>query len=238
MNKENIMKPGSFSHLFAGAGLGLLIGLIIGLSVSPVVQVILGALASLLGAFLGLQDGRPSGQEGENAQEGYNRTVIRTKMTGLRIGSFGFAVAIGILLGIYFRTHGTLSVSIGQEVEQWTKAGYSAEDARKYVVFERLGINPQTGSVETTTETQKSKLTALFSALDQAEDLCKDLNPEEFGYDVSEILYAYRQKEDITTLTELADIIEKAPVDKQLETLQVLWEGICKVAEEKKAQNQ
>lgn len=238
MSKENIGKPDSFSHIFAGAGLGLLIGLIIGLSVSPVVQVILGALASLLGAFLGLQDGKPSSQDGENAQEGYRQAMIRTKMTGLRIGSFGFAVAIGILFGIYFRTHDVLSIPVEKQVEQWTKAGYSAEDARKFVVFQRLGINPQTGAIEAPTETQKSKLTVLYSALDHAEDLCHDLNPEEFGYDVSEILYAYRQKEDINTLTDLADIIEKSPTDKQLELLQALWEGICKAAAEKKNQDQ
>jgi hypothetical protein len=227
MSKERIEHTGSFPAIFAGAGMGLLVGLIIGMSVSPVVQVILGALASLLGAFLGLQDGKLSGQE----TEGEQNAVVKNRITSLRVGSFGFAVALGILCGIYFRTHDVLSMSVEQQVKQWTNAGYTPEEARKLVAFQKLGINPQTGAVEAVSDLQKKGVTALYNVQDHAEDLCSDLNPELFGYDVAEILIAYRNKEDIETFTDLADIIERIPADKQLDTLQALWEGICELAQ-------
>jgi hypothetical protein len=227
MSKERIGQAGSFPAIFAGAGMGTLVGLIIGLSVSPVVQVILGALASLLGAFLGLQDGKLSSQENEEGQG----AIVKNKITSLRVGSFGFAVAIGIFCGIYFRTHDVLSIPIGQQVKQWTDAGYAPEEARKLVAFQKLGINPETGTVEATSDLQKKGVTALYNVQDHAEDLCSDLNPEAFGYDVAEVLVAYRTK-DLETFSDLADIVERIPADKQLDTLQALWEGICELAQQ------
>ncbi len=224
MSDEQVMKPRSFPQIFAGAGMGLLVGLIIGLSVSPVVQVILGALASLLGAFLGLQDWKIS-EQGATLQDGANQAMIKATLTGLRMGSFGFAVAAGILLGIFFRTHGVLSVPVEQEVAKWIEAGYSADYARKLVAFEKLGINPETGTVEATTALQNKGQTVLFSDLD-AQKLCDDLEPSQYGENIETILEAYRAYGD-DAVVNLAGMIEKMPPDQQLPLHFAVWEVIC-----------
>lgn len=223
----------SGAQIFAGAGLGLLVGLIIGLSVSPVVQTILGVMGSLLGAFLGLQDGKVVESGDETAQTG---AMLKAKMTALRMGSFGFVLALGIVLGMYIRTHEVFSMSITQEMARWTNAGYSTEEARKLVAFRRLGINPQTGAAEAPTEIQKSTQSVLYSATEHAENLCNELNPADFGNVPEEILNAYRAKKDSETLTDLANILSQVPADKQLEVLQTIWEGLCKLANTPKNQ--
>lgn len=116
-----------FGQLFAGSGLGLLVGVLVGLSSSPVVSAVVGALAAgmvtLLGFVRSPKDGEASYTEG---------SVIR-------LGSFGLACAAAVLLGLYIRTHNWLSPSIADQVSEIQKAGYSADDARKWVAYRNIG---------------------------------------------------------------------------------------------------
>ena len=49
---HGIENRAGYTHLFSGAGIGLLIGSLIGLSLSPVVGTVIGGLVALLAAFL------------------------------------------------------------------------------------------------------------------------------------------------------------------------------------------
>lgn len=117
-------------QLFAGAGLGLLVGILVGLSASPVVSVILGSIAAGLVTLLGFVS-----KEDTAAGQG---SVVR-------LGSFGVACAIAVVVGIFVRTHNVASPSISQQVEEIRKAGYSAEEARRWVAYRNLGANLDAG---------------------------------------------------------------------------------------------
>src|SRR5210317_265367 len=99
-----------YSQVFSGIGIGLLLGIIIGLSASPVVKTILGALSGLLAAFLGLQESLFSKQE-----EDINKVNNRIYLNSIRAGSFGIATVIALLIGMYMRTHGVLSITIEKQ---------------------------------------------------------------------------------------------------------------------------
>lgn len=143
-----------FSSIYAGIGFGLLLGLIMGLSVSPTVKVVLGALTSILGALLGL--------ENKIGKSGNDQSAIERN---LKLGSFGFAVVIGILCGIYVRTHNAFSPSITEKVQTWLDAGYDSASARKYVAYELLKIDPLTGAATDTSSFMQMKgQSALFNA--------------------------------------------------------------------------
>ncbi|UPG72699.1 hypothetical protein MVG78_00405 [Roseomonas gilardii subsp. gilardii] len=113
-----------WTEVLAGAGLGCLMGLMLGLAATPVVASALAALTALLAAFFGLV----------KAEDSPDRA--------LRIGSFGAACSLALLLGLGLRTHDLLSPSIRAEVRQWTDAGFEEKEARAMVAFQRLGIAP------------------------------------------------------------------------------------------------
>ncbi len=90
----------AFVSVFSGVGIGIMVGLLMGLAApasagaKTVVGIFIGAVGVGLAALLGLND----------------RHFSTAK--GLRIGSFGLAVAISALSGIYVRDHGLLSRSL------------------------------------------------------------------------------------------------------------------------------
>lgn len=220
---------GNAINVFSGLGMGLLVGIIVGLSVSPVVSIILGALASLLAAFLGLQEGGAAATE-----EGL---MSKLKVNGLRIGSFGFACVGGILLGLFFRSSDMFSDSIQDEVAKWTKAGYSAAEARQFVVWKKLGIQPKDAQVQIS-EVQKAQSSALFGTLGDL-NLCNKISLENLGNDPSEVLRVYRnlykpgveraENALYQKLGALADKIERLPAEQQIETLKALEEVLCEL---------
>jgi hypothetical protein len=114
-------------QLFAGTGLGLLVGILVGLSSSPVVAVVVGALAAGMVTLLGFA--RPA-KDGDTA---YAEGSV------YRLGSFGVACAIAVLLGLYVRTHNWTSPSIADQVSEVQKAGYSPDDARRWVAYKNVG---------------------------------------------------------------------------------------------------
>jgi uncharacterized protein (DUF1810 family) len=219
---------GNAINVFSGLGMGLLVGIIVGLSVSPVVSIILGALTSLLAAFLGLQG------EGGATEEGI---MSKLKLNGVRIGSFGFACVAGILFGLFMRSSNPFADSIDAQVAKWTKAGYSPTEARQYVAWQTLGIQPKETQVQIT-DVQKAQSGSLFGTLADL-DLCNKISSERYGNDPSEILRVYRglykpEVEDekntlFQKLGSLADAIERLPADGQIKTLKAVEEVLCEL---------
>lgn len=112
------------AELISGGGLGLLVGFLLGLSVSQAVGGVIAALAALLGAFLGLSG-------------------TQTSDRAWRIGAFGLFCVAGVALGLTVRAGGLLSPSVAGEIGAWTAAGYSPDQARALVAFQRLGVKPE-----------------------------------------------------------------------------------------------
>lgn len=164
--------------ILSGIGMGLLLGVIMGLSVSEVVKVIFGILTAMLGAFLGFDKRSFAGMEAAE----YQKEKENTLFTALRAGWFGLAVVAGIFLGMYVRTQEVFTISVSESVKQYTKAGYAPEEARKLVLFQRLGINPTTGELGPVTEVQRAHQSNLFSA-EQAQELCGATDPDQWNND-------------------------------------------------------
>jgi hypothetical protein len=202
--------------IFAGMGLGGALGLIVGLSVTPVVSVLVGGLTSLLAVFLGLQGGDDA-----------PAALKAVRLNGPRIGGFGLALAAGVLAGLFIRTTEPFTEPVALSVERWTAAGYPAERARELVVFERTGILPPDAETDAaiTEQAARTRSTALFSDLANV-NLCRELDPDGFGRNVSEGLYTYRIR-DNETLNRLADAVEAMPEDAQMPALDMLGQLFC-----------
>ncbi len=207
-------REGAGIQIFSGLGLGLFVGTIVGLSVSPVVSTILGALASVLAAFLSLQGG-------EATDEGW---FSRLKMNGLRIGSFGLACVLGIFCGLFARSQDVFSSTLQEQIAKWTMAGYSKEEARQYVLYQKLGLVPEGRQVQLN-EVQKAQSSSLFGEL-SAIDLCYELDPSRYDQEAQKILSAFR-RQDHEKLTRLADQIQNLPAEQQTAVLTSVWEVLC-----------
>lgn len=154
-------------QLFAGGGLGLLVGVLVGLSASPVVSVILGSIAAGLATLLGfVSKEEPAYGEG---------SVVR-------LGSFGVTCAIAVVLGVFLRTHNIASPSISQQVEEIRKAGYSPEEARRWVAYRNLGVNLNAASTgekpHETASIVPAASSVLFSGNDRGE--CRHFDTTEY----------------------------------------------------------
>jgi hypothetical protein len=169
-----------FSQLFAGTGLGLVVGFLVGLSTSPVVSVVVGALAAGMVTFLGF------------TRSGKDVGVAYDSGSTLRLGAFGIACAASVLVGLFVRTHNWLSPSISDQVAEVRKAGYSDEEARRWVAEKNIGA-PFTSS-----ETHVASLKAsdggaigsvLFSSGNSGE--CQHFDTNRYK-DVPEHLYALK----------------------------------------------
>lgn len=223
MNELRLKTLDAFIHIFSGFGIGLLVGILLGLSVTPVVGIVVGSLAAVLAVFLGLKD---------NLKQEINAIRnFQIQINALRAGSFGVAVVLGILLGLYLRTNETLSQAVEKQVQQWTKAGYDTTYARQLVVYQKLGINPTTGEIDKLNEIVKTKVSALMSDK-QHQDLCNQIDPIRYGNDPQQILYVLK-KSNTKQLIQLAETIEKyVPAEHQLEILEAIRGVICTLKEQ------
>ena len=107
--------------------MGLLVGILVGLSSSPVVSIVIGALATGMITLLGFV---PGGKGGEAAYAG-GSTV--------RLGSFGFACTVAVLLGLGIRTYNWASPSIAEQIQKVEQAGYTPDEARRWVAYRNIG---------------------------------------------------------------------------------------------------
>ncbi|MBK7172321.1 MAG: hypothetical protein IPH84_03605 [Bacteroidales bacterium] len=180
MEKDERKLLGSIQRatILSGIGMGLLLGVIMGLSVSEVVKVIFGILTAMLGAFLGFDKRSFAGMESAE----YQKEKENTLFTALRAGWFGIAVVAGIFLGMFVRTQEVFTISVAKSVKDYTDAGFAPDHARKLVLFQRLGIDPNTGELGPVTEVQRAHQSNLFSA-EQAQELCGATDPDQWNND-------------------------------------------------------
>ncbi len=129
MSASQAPRPPLAAEIAAGAGLGLLVGLLLGLSVAQIVGGVVATLSALLAGFLGLA--APAGAPDRS----------------WRIGAFGAFCAAGVLLGLSIRSGAWLAPSIASDVRAWQQAGYSQEQARAFVAFQRLGLKPDNATI-------------------------------------------------------------------------------------------
>jgi hypothetical protein len=172
-------------QLFAGTGLGLLVGILVGLSSSPVVSVVVGALAAGMVTLLGF------------ARSATNDQPSLTEGSVVRLGSFGVACTAAVIFGLFIRTHNWISPSIAEQVSEVQKAGYTAEEARRWVSYKNIGTStPGTTSDGSAASTHSTGATAsvagsvLFSGANEGE--CQHFDTNRYK-DTQEHLYALRQ---------------------------------------------
>jgi hypothetical protein len=160
-------------QLFAGTGLGILVGLLIGLSSSPVVATVVTALAAGMITLLGFNT-KPDDPQ--------NRTFLRA--SAWRLGSFGMACGIFVLVGLYVRANDVLSPSPKQEILRLSNAGFSPEEARRWVLVKHLGASP--GQPEAAKGTGVGS-SVLFAG--EGADDCRALDPANYQNAREQIAY-------------------------------------------------
>lgn len=159
-------------QIFAGTGLGILLGLLVGLSASPVVSTVVAALSAGLIALLGF-----SKTTGEHTKSVLDHGSM------WRLGSFGFACAIGVLLGLLVRTNNILTPAISKQISQLTEAGYSPIEARQWVARRNFGGEPSSETSASATHDGSGKeatpaASVLFAS--PSNDDCQAFDPDKW----------------------------------------------------------
>ncbi|MBW4891579.1 hypothetical protein KXQ82_17770 [Mucilaginibacter sp. HMF5004] len=208
-NDQKLFKSIKRATILSGIGMGLLLGIIMGLSVSEVVKVIMGAMTAILGAFLGFDKQSFTGIGNEE----YQKIEENRLFTALRAGWFGLAVLVGIISGMYIRTHEVFTPTVSANVKQWTDAGYSEDYARKLVAYQRLGINPSTGAVGPITDAGKILQSNLFST-EQVRSLCNDLDTDPYNKNWADYK-KHLLSLNISVISSLTTVIEQNVTDNE-----------------------
>jgi hypothetical protein len=151
-------------EILSGVGIGLLVGVLIGMSTSEVVGTVVAALTALLAAYFGL-----TGSKAGTGEAGGGRLA--------RIAAFGIAAVIGVVGGLYARTHGILGRSVAEHVSEWQEAGYDSIAARHLVVYERTGLIPPDWGAEQAGEPNRGQSPYLFA---EAVGKCDQIVPENY----------------------------------------------------------
>jgi hypothetical protein len=167
-------------QILSGAALGAITGLLIGLSVSPVVATVLGSITAALGALLGFQNANEAAARGSD----------------VRLAFFGFSCAIALFVGLYLRTHNSLSpkrpevtsASLDREFKIWRSLpGISDEQASSLVIYRYLNIVPSSmqigGVAPEATEQVRAANTFLFAAKRSGNVECNYFDPGYFADD-------------------------------------------------------
>jgi hypothetical protein len=159
-----------------GGALGLCVGTLMGMTTAPVVGTVVGALAALFATIFGVKD--------------------QDLSSFARIGGFGVFCVLGVVGGIYLRAHNSLGISAGQEVAEWTAAGFKEDVARSIVLYKQLGVVVgANGQLTTTPRAEKIvaqpslTMTTLSS---RSGDECADMAPSRFGDDPEKIVQSYK----------------------------------------------
>jgi hypothetical protein len=160
----------SLSTVVAGLSTGLLLGLLVGLSSSPVVAALIGAVVTIASAILGLKDGAPADE---------HTSALRAAASRRRWGAAGLCLAciFGMFFGLSLRARDAFAAPPVMQVEAWTKAGYSPQEARAIVALRTAGLVPKDATVRAATPADAAHTSALFAG---AADKCTDLDPD--GY--------------------------------------------------------
>lgn len=114
--------------VISGIAVGSVVGLLLGLSASPVVSATVGALLALAVTFLGL-----------GASVG---PVAVSPASSRKLLAFCAGLVVFLAVGVEARTFEVLGPSPQAQVQVWTHAGFTPQQARSLVVYQRLGILP------------------------------------------------------------------------------------------------
>jgi len=167
-----------FAALLNGLGVGVLLGVLLGLAVSPVVSGVIGTLSSILLVLLGLNDKQ------------------MTTIKSLRIGMFGIFAVVGIIMGMYIRTTDALSFNTTQLKDEYTRTGFSKDQALYYVALKKFNYVPvgwfgtseaDTLAMSTTDDHDKSVLFSSDVDLSQ----CRILNTSDNTFPKEEIFNTF-----------------------------------------------
>jgi hypothetical protein len=146
-----------------------------GMTTAPVVGTVVGALAALFATIFGVKD--------------------QDLSSFGRVGGFGALCVLGVVIGIYLRAHNSLGISAGQEVAEWTAAGFSQDAARSIVLYKELGVLLD-GKGELTTTPRADKVTASSSTTttlsSRTASECANMAPSNFGDDPARIIPSFK----------------------------------------------
>jgi hypothetical protein len=196
--------------------------MVVGLSTSPVVGIVVGALTSLLAVFLGLQGGEDS----------KIASLAKVQLNGVRIGCFGLAAVLGVLLGLYVRINNPLADAPEHQLARWMRAfPDNPVLARQMMISERSGLNATNlkfdseaaGVAVTLASGAGARSASLFSNAG-ARDLCRELAPERFANDPANILNAFG---DIESLAAVANQVRALPTDHRFGALLAAHATLC-----------
>jgi len=203
----------STAQLYSGSGLGLMLGLLLGLSSTPVVAVVVGAIAALLGSIV--LPHLPSKATANDAAE--TRATI-----DLRAGAFGMVCVVGILGGIWLRTHDVLSPKVPtliEKLEQWKSIGFSPQEARTLVARSE-GLGEGGGKATAGLSTTR---TVLFS---DPTTRCAQLKVDRYAT-VDAAATAYEEYGE-SALARIARSLSRLPdPDARMKALEVVVEAVC-----------
>lgn len=163
--------PSAKSDVLAGISIGVLVGLLVGLSASQVVGSVLSGVLAIVGAYLGLAV-KPTAPDIPVAQHDNQRGYL------WRVAAFGLACALAVLVGLVIRANNLLMESPASRVQRWVQAGLTPDQAREAVLFQELGIAPQSWQIKDEAKA-KSSVSALFST--EASTGCSSLARSRFA---------------------------------------------------------
>lgn len=198
-------------HIAIGGTLGLCVGILMGMTTSPVVGTVVGALAALFATIFGVKD--------------------QDLSSFGRIGGFGVFCVLGVVGGIYLRAHNSLGISAGQQVAEWTAAGFREPVARSIVLYKELGILvDSTGQLTPTSRADKIATipdptrTSLSAARTLNE--CTQMAPSQYRDDPARIIASYKAVGGVWET--LAIALDSVPPGKQKTVIHAAYDLACK----------
>ncbi|MEO8620022.1 MAG: hypothetical protein ABI625_03080 [bacterium] len=178
------------------------------MTTAPVVGTIIGALAALFATIFGVKD--------------------QDLSSFARIGGFGALCVLGVMGGIYLRAHNSLGTNAGQQVAEWTAAGYTLPVARAIVLYRELGVlvGPR-GELTTTSRAEKVSAASLTSTSlsGKGAEECANMAPSQFGDDPAKIIASYRATGD--GWQNLAAALDNVPVAAQKQLIHAAYDLAC-----------
>ena len=158
------------AQLFSGASFGILLGILLGLSTSPVVSLVVGALATLMPHVIALRASPAGAADPASPASG--------RVDAYKMGMFALCCVVGIIAGIYLRTHDALSPPAGflrKEVAALMEIGVTRSDAEK-LVLSRYRQTPL--AVAPAEKPDAARLTVLMAS---TQERCDKLGDQQFA---------------------------------------------------------
>jgi hypothetical protein len=211
---SNTVSP--WVSVFSGVGIGVMVGLLMGLAApqdegaKSIVAIFIGAVGVVLAALLGLNDRHFSSAK------------------GLRIGSFGLAVALSALSGIYVRDNHLLSPSITQRAEELKKVFKGIDNKELIGLLRDTKITTKAdGTVVEESSSINKGVGALFSASGVKRSLCSKLKNsywEPASFTGKELVdeFRYIDAQNGYGWKNLADAVEKQLPDSEADQKSLL----------------